>query len=170
MAWPGPASTPALTLLPTVKGTLWGQKPPIVSRETKAQGTEAPGRLDWPQHTHTLAPPCAEVADWGGGARTQLPGIPVLYTPALGSPGGRFPAPPPGVTDFTLLGLPFTPKLSFGLSHLGKRTGQPRPTAKGLLISRARLTGLPRKPAHPCLPTKQVPSGPGDQGSAPAAP
>lgn len=45
LAWPGPASTPALALLPTVKGTLWGQKATHCVRGDKGAGDRGAGRL-----------------------------------------------------------------------------------------------------------------------------
>ena len=44
LAWPGPASTPALALLPMVKGTLWGQKATHCVTGDKGAGDRGAGR------------------------------------------------------------------------------------------------------------------------------
>lgn len=76
LAWPGPVSTPALALLPTVKGTLWGQKATHCVTGDKGAGDRGSGCLNWPQQPHAPPPPGAEEAGLG----VRLHGIPALYT------------------------------------------------------------------------------------------
>lgn len=45
LAWPDPASTPTLALLPTVKGTLWGQKATHCVTGDKGAGDRGSGCL-----------------------------------------------------------------------------------------------------------------------------
>lgn len=64
LAWPSPASTPALALLSPVKGTLWGQKATYCVTGDKGAGDRGSRRLDWPQ-LYTPPPACAEGWAWG---------------------------------------------------------------------------------------------------------
>ena len=61
LAWPGPASTPALALLPMVKGTLWGQKATHCVTGDKGAGDTGAGRRGATTTPHPTSSPCRGV-------------------------------------------------------------------------------------------------------------
>lgn len=74
LACPGPVSTPALALLPRVKGTLWGQKATYCVTGDKGAGDR--GSSAWAGHNNSTSHPIpAQRARRGG----RLPGIPPLH-------------------------------------------------------------------------------------------
>lgn len=73
LAWPSPTSTPILALLPTLKGTLWGQKVTHCVPGDKGARDRGSRRLGRPHHYHTPPPLCQRRA--GGGTLEFLPWI-----------------------------------------------------------------------------------------------
>lgn len=73
LAWPSPASTPILALLPTLKGTLWGQKVTHCVPGDKGARDRGSRRLGRPHHYHTPPPLCQRRT--GGGTLEFLPWI-----------------------------------------------------------------------------------------------
>ena len=61
LAWPSPASTPALALLPVVKGTLWGQKATHCVTGDKGAGDRGAGQRGATTTLHPTSSPCRGV-------------------------------------------------------------------------------------------------------------
>lgn len=81
LAWPSPVSTPILALLPTLKGTLWGQKNhPLFPRRQwgKRQRLQAPGQATPLRHT------TPSVSKEGWGRHLGIPALDMKHSRMLG--------------------------------------------------------------------------------------